>query len=40
MDMLSLIAGAVLLTLGTAFAITIGTVSGRDEHDREHRAGS
>ena len=40
MDALPVIAGAVLLTAGTLFAITIGVMSGRDEDEREHLAGS
>jgi hypothetical protein len=39
METLPLIAGAVLLLAGTAFAITIGTVSNRDDSTREHQAG-
>ncbi len=40
MDVLPMIAGAVLLAAGTIFAITIGMMSGKDEDDREHLAGS
>lgn len=40
MDALPMIAGAVLLIAGTAFAFAIGMMSGRDEEDREHLAGS
>ena len=39
-ETLPLIVGAVLLIAGTAFAITIGTMSARDEEEREHIAGS
>lgn len=39
-DSLPVIVGAVLLVMGAAFAFTIGIVSGRDEDDREHSAGS
>jgi len=39
MESLPLIAGAVLLVIGSAFAFTIGTVSNRDEDTREHHAG-
>ena len=40
MDALPMIAGAVLLTAGTIFALTIGRISNRDEHEREHIAGT
>ena len=40
MDALPMIAGAVLLTVGTVFALMIGMMSGRDEENREHLAGS
>lgn len=40
MDALPMIAGAVLLTAGTIFAITIGVASNSDEETREHQAGS
>ena len=40
MEALPMIAGAVLLTAGTIFALTIGMASGRDEENREHLAGS
>jgi len=40
MDVLPIVAGAVLLTAGTIFAFAIGMTSGRDEEEREHIAGS
>lgn len=40
MDAFPMIVGAVLLVAGTAFALTIGMMSSRDEDDREHLAGS
>jgi hypothetical protein len=40
MDALPVIFGTVMLVAGTAFAIAIGTMSGRDEKRREHESGS
>ena len=39
MDALALIAGGVLLTAGTLFALTIGLISNSDEETRERTAG-
>ena len=39
MDALPVIVGAVLLTVGTAFAFAIGFISNNDEDTRERMAG-
>lgn len=37
---MAIIAGAVLFTVLFAFAVAIGVISSRDEHERENSAGN